>query len=234
MLGQDRLPNRQQDWPLPQQPRVLRTDQVQNLLLTAFAPTGAPFRQTDWQLPTPASRQAITWGFNLLQSTLAPPVVAAPFNQLDWPLPRATPRPILWGVPDNSTILLPPGPVVPVTPPTGGGERLPRGYRWNWRDFTDREWFKAFRQEFRRLKHLKNPQDRREQIEALEEALERAVDRALSNETPQEIMVGLEKAGEMLLGAPELGAPAFERIEMYLVALAAEIDDEEAFLLLDS
>lgn len=126
-----------------------------------------------------------------------------------------------------------PGPPIPVPPTTGtgGGERWPPGYRWRWTDFNDRAWLKAFRDEFYRLRRLKNPERRRAQFEVLEQKFIGAAERVLEYETPYEKKLDLVQLGEMLQG---FAAPAsFDRIEMYLVALAAEIDDEEAFLLLN-
>ena len=90
MIGQDRLPNRQQDWPNPAQP--YRNDQTwvwrqigmmgQDLL---------PFRQQDWPNPVAPPRIDATWlqGFSVLLSQL---VVLYPHNQYDWPNPVTPPR----------------------------------------------------------------------------------------------------------------------------------------------
>ena len=113
----------------------------------------------------------------------------------------------------------------------GRRRRTAPGYRWRWTDFNDRAWLKAFRDEFYRLRRLKNPERRRRQFEVLEQKFIGAAERALEYETPYEKKLDLVQLGELLQG---FATPAsFDRIEMYLVALAAEIDDEEAFLLLN-
>jgi hypothetical protein len=92
MLGRDKLPVRQQDWPLPATARPNPTEQVQNLLLTAFTLAAVPFKQTDWPLPAPlpphSKLRSWTWNQAPMLGRDALPV-----RQQDWPLPR-TARPI--------------------------------------------------------------------------------------------------------------------------------------------
>jgi hypothetical protein len=83
LIGQDKLPIRQMDWPVtPRAPE--QRSWTQNLLQGTL---NAPFAQRDW--PNPIS---VTWyrtlEQNLLESTLAP-TAANPFRQSDWPLPIA-------------------------------------------------------------------------------------------------------------------------------------------------
>lgn len=93
LIGQDKLPNRQQDWPVPKGPEYhvqFRTWAWQynpNLI----GQDQFPNRQQDWPLPT------APWRSNDLRAWiwyLTPYIpVLSPFSQTDWPLPVAPFRP---------------------------------------------------------------------------------------------------------------------------------------------
>jgi hypothetical protein len=86
LIGQDQLPFRQSDWPLPQAPaQAAQTwiDQTK-ILLTAVQ---RPFVQSDWQLPQIAPQAVQTW-----TNTIALALTAKPFNQQDWPNPTPLAR----------------------------------------------------------------------------------------------------------------------------------------------
>ena len=197
--------------------------------MRALTAGGAPtYRQWRYDYDSGAT----FWQGVPLVTNITTLVQTAPFHQqwrYDWDSGRSW-----WqGAPIGVNVpIANPGPPVPVVPPTtGAGGELPPGYRWRWTDFNDRAWLKAFRDEFYRLRRLKNPERRRRQFEVLEQKFIGAAERALEYETPYEKKLDLVQLGEMLQG---FATPAsFDRIEMYLVALAAEIDDEEAFLLLN-
>jgi hypothetical protein len=91
MLGQDVLPFRQRDWPLPPLHALPRID-----LSVARSPTRMlfqdvlPFRQTDWPLPAlhtfPRIDPTFISGFTVVlegQVIRVPP----PFTNYDWPVP---------------------------------------------------------------------------------------------------------------------------------------------------
>jgi hypothetical protein len=107
-----------------------------------------------------------------------------------------------------------------------GGGKLPRGYSWN--DFSDREWWNAFRACVLAAHRRKHPKQRSEELLALEEAFKQKV--AEQEEYTAEVM----RAGEALQAAAETVSEQFAmRVEMLLAAIAAEIDDEDSFLLLN-
>ena len=197
--------------------------------LRALTAGGAPAHR-QWRYDYDSG--AAFWQGVPLVTNITTLVQTAPFSRqwrYDWDSGRSW-----WqGAPIGVNVpIANPGPPVPVVPPTtGAGGELPPGYRWRWTDFNDRAWLKAFRDEFYRLRRLKNPERRRRQFEVLEQKFIGAAERALEYETPYEKKLDLVQLGELLQG---FATPAsFDRIEMYLVALAAEIDDEEAFLLLN-
>ncbi len=130
----------------------------------------------------------------------------------------------------HSPIFNPGPPIPPIPPTTTGGGELPRGgkYQWNWRDFNDRAWLKAFRDEFYRARKRRNAERRREELEELDRILAAAT----AQPTTIEQKYDLQRAGELLLSTAALGTERYDRITENLTALAAEIDDEEAFILL--
>lgn len=90
LVGKDQLPNRQQDWPLPNpgpayaiQLRTWTWSYNQNLI----GQDQLPFRQQDWPLPTQpayfAQWRTWTWSYNL--NLIGKDQL--PFRQQDWPLP---------------------------------------------------------------------------------------------------------------------------------------------------
>jgi hypothetical protein len=90
-VGQDSLPNRQRDWPLPTM-RVRHADQTTPLgsarnLNLLFGADAFPARQRDWPNPAPRryATQSIPIGTPLVLSTLAGKD-AFPVRQMDWPL----------------------------------------------------------------------------------------------------------------------------------------------------
>jgi hypothetical protein len=200
-----------------------------NLLTTTLtlAPSAANWGQ---EPEAPPNRPDFAFP-NLLITTfsLVPgiPFRPNPFLFTDRPLPLA---PSWDHPPANFLVLRPPG-IPPVIPPTGGGGEL--RYRWRWCDFTDREWFKAFCEEFYRLKALRSPELRRRQLADLEQALDLAIERAAGGGGEPEWAIDIRAAGGML--QDELGSSeGYDRIEAGLMRLALELDDEEAFLLLGS
>lgn len=75
LIGQDKLPFRQQDWPiyrsLPQPP----TGWIQSSPIVLSPSLNVPFRQQSWPLTPDYQRSNPSWVLNLLQNTLTPAVV---------------------------------------------------------------------------------------------------------------------------------------------------------------
>lgn len=85
MAGQDRLPNRQQDWPLSVLYSLPRIDQTWAWRQTdKFGQDLLPFRQQDWQNPAAPPPAAFTWSWN---QTGAFGQDKLPNRQQDWPNP---------------------------------------------------------------------------------------------------------------------------------------------------
>jgi len=86
-IGQDQLPIRQSDWPLPiaAQPAVQTWIDQTKILLTAAQ---RPVVQSDWPLPSQPAPTVQTW-----INTIGLALTAKPFNQQDWPVPKAAPQP---------------------------------------------------------------------------------------------------------------------------------------------
>ena len=226
------LPFNQSDWPLSSGPRqpaqsftgsynlnLIGKDQLPNgEIVTDLAPRG-PL--------TPV--QLYTWVQTVNLALIAPPSVF-PVGKTSLGLPTL---PLVFTGPQelpppNIIIRGPPTPPV-VVPPGGGGELR---YRWRWCDFTDREWFKAFCEGSYRLKSLKSPQLRRQQLADLEQAFDLAIERAVGGSGEPEWTFDIRTAGGML--QDEIGpSDAFDRLAVGLARLALEIDDEEAFILLE-
>lgn len=89
LIGQDKLPFRQQDWPLTPDIREPRT------WLAGFRPDRIkPFNQQDWPVPIAPQQPALSWtasyNLNLIgQDRL-------PFRQQDWPLTPDVREPRTW------------------------------------------------------------------------------------------------------------------------------------------
>jgi len=115
MLGQDKLPFRQQDWPNP-----TPTISVQTWTWRQTGMLGRdvlPFRQQDWPNPVPPPNIDHGWLLPLnlaLKTFVAPPL---PFNQYYWPNPVPPPRPIIQNLTrslfDTSAVVPPPLPTSP-------------------------------------------------------------------------------------------------------------------------
>jgi hypothetical protein len=89
LIGQDRLPFRQQDWPNPTPPALVK-DWIQQTNLALLTKPTFPFSQFDWPVPRAPQQptQSWTWSYNLNligQDEL-------PFRQQDWPLTPAAQR----------------------------------------------------------------------------------------------------------------------------------------------
>ncbi len=85
LTGQDQLPNRQQDWPLPS-PVSWYRDWLTNLVVNV--PLGPkPFAQLYWPNPQP-----ITWYRDWSGNLVLTFPSGKPFNQQDWP----NPQPAVW------------------------------------------------------------------------------------------------------------------------------------------
>jgi hypothetical protein len=120
--------------------------------------------------------------------------------------------------------------LVPGTTDQGGAGRRTAGY--SWRDFSDTAWFNAFREQVLRAHRLKNRKRRKEEIVALERAIKQKI--AQEEGRRAELAAEIERAGEVLTAAAETVSDQLaQHIADYFAALAAEIDDEDAFLLLN-
>jgi hypothetical protein len=89
LLSKDRLPFRQQEWPLPPPVSVNPalwgfTDSTRFKLIGKDA---LPFRQREWPLPTPIPVNPALWGFTESTRFRLIGKDALPFRQLEWPTP---------------------------------------------------------------------------------------------------------------------------------------------------
>jgi hypothetical protein len=95
LVGQDKLPFRQQDWivhSVPQQPeRTIAGSYNKNLI----GQDRLPIRQRDWATPvvTPAQVQSWINAVNLALTTVVVPVLPLPLRPKDWPNPAQPAQP---------------------------------------------------------------------------------------------------------------------------------------------
>lgn len=118
LIGQDKLPNRQQDWVNPQSVIWYQNWHL-NLLQTTLA-LGANKLSSQYDWPLSYSTQ---WYQNWSQNLVLGKVFAPPFSQTDWPLPTPVFR-LDQFTGYNLTLNLPTPPPPPPDISTGGGRQV--------------------------------------------------------------------------------------------------------------
>ena len=224
-------PFAQYDWPNPGQPArdptlaTVARGYTLELLGQDRLPIGA---QSSELPPRDFLRALQTWIESTdLVLTTAPPDLTKQVRQQDWPLPIGFP-PWEFFTAWSSSLNLPlNGVITPPLPPTElpgtGGPEVGR-YR------------PIFRDVICRLEELKAERDRRRGrhgLLTLEHAVKTVIGR-MPLETRHELAPEIGQIGEALESTAAVFAPEFEaRIAIFFTALAQEIDDEEAWLLLN-